>query len=231
VLCAGAMRTIVEAALPAFSAGEPRIEVGYTRSGLVRDRVSAGERFDVVITTRSALEPLLARGLIVPESAVALAHSGIGVAIRRGAARPQIDTVAAFTQMLRTARSIAYADPATGSPSGTYLVAMLDRLGMTAELAPKTRLAGAEGGHAVVVAELVARGDAEIAIQQISELLAVNSVELVGPLPEELQHLTTFSAGIGGHAGNPSAARQLLEFLSSSTVSPIIREQGMIPAA
>ncbi len=106
---------------------------------------------------------------------------------------------------------------------------MLDRLGMTDELAPKTTLAGAEGGHAVVVADLIARGDAEIAIQQISELLPVNGVELVGPLPEELQHLTTFAAGIGVHAGNPGAARRLLEFLSSTTVAPIIREQGMIP--
>lgn len=225
------MHTIVEAALPAFHAGGGApVEITYTRSGLVRDRVRNGERFDVVITTHSALAPLLAGGLVVPDSAQALAHSAIGVAVRAGAPHLPIDTVPAFVEMLRSAKSIAYADPATGSPSGTYLVEMLERLGMTAALGPKIRLAGAQGGRPVVVGDLVARGEAEIGIQQISELLPVDGVELVGPLPGELQHLTTFSAGIGVRASDVGAARRLVTFLASPAVAPIIRQKGMIPA-
>ncbi|MCC6776283.1 MAG: substrate-binding domain-containing protein [Hyphomicrobiales bacterium] len=231
VLCAGAMRPILEAALPAFHAkGQSPVTVEYTRSGLVGDRARAGEHFDVVITTRSALESLLVSGLAVAGSAVALGHSGIGVAVRAGAPHPRIDTVPAFVRMLKEARSIAYADPASGSPSGIYLIGMLERLGLAAEMAPKTRLAGAHGGHVVVVADMVAGGEAEVAVQQISELLPVAGVEVVGALPSELQHLTTFSAAVGARATDAETARRLVAFLASEAVAPILSEKGMIPA-
>jgi len=230
-LCAGAMSAIVRELVEGFrrTTGMPTA-VEFTRSGLVRDRVQSGERVDVVITTRSALAQLVELGKVLSDSVVAVAHSGIGIAVRTGAAKPDIDSTLAFTRTLHGATSIAYADPATGSPSGNYLVALFDRLGMSAELSPKTRLVGAAGGHAVVVCEMVAAGGAEIGIQQISEILPVSGVELVGPLPPELQHLTTFSAAVGADAEYPDAARRLIAFMSSAAAAPVIKAKGMEPA-
>ena len=150
VLCAGAMRPIMRDLAPAFEriTGQ-RISLAFTRSGLVRDRVRDGELADVVITTRAAIDHLVGLGKVIADSALPVAHSGIGVAIREGAARPDIGSAAAFQRALRDAKSIAYADPATGSPSGNYLVALFDRLGLSAELKPKTRLVGADGSEVV----------------------------------------------------------------------------------
>jgi molybdate transport system substrate-binding protein len=230
-LCAGAMHAIVEALAVSFQRTTGvRIASTFTRSGLVRDRVRDGEHVDVVITTAAAVDELARLGKILADSAAAVAHSGIGVAIRTGAAKPEIGSVTAFTSMLRNTASIAYADPLTGSPSGSYLVALFDRLGLSAELSPKTRLVGAAGGRAVVVCEIVAAGEAEIGIQQISEILPVPGVELVGPLPAEVQHMTTFSAAVATGASDPDTARRLVAFLSSAAAASVIRMHGMQPS-
>jgi len=207
-----------------------RISLEFSRSGVVRDRVQDGALVDVVITTRAAIEHLAGLGKVLSDSATAVAHSGIGVATRTGAAKPDIGSVAAFERTLRDARSIAYADPATGSPSGNYLVGLFDRLGLSAELKPKTRLIGSAGDHAVVVCDAVAKGDAEIGLQQISEILPVPGVALVGPLPPELQQMTTFSAAAGSTAKNLACARRLIAFLTSAAAAPVIMANGMQPA-
>ena len=231
MLCAGAMHGIIEGAVAAFRDDTGiATTVVLTRSGLVRDRIAAGETFDVVVTTDAAVARLAELHRVLARTAVAIARSGIGVAVRAGAAKPRIDTSTAFVEALRNARSIAYADPASGSPSGTYLVGLLARLGLAAELAPKTLLVAATGAHPVVVCDLVARGDAEIGIQQISEIVPVAGVELVGPLPEELQHVTTFSAAVGADTNRAEAAHRLVTFLSSPAAAPLIVANGMQPA-
>jgi molybdate transport system substrate-binding protein len=163
-------------------------------------------------------------------TAAAVARSAIGVAVRSGAAWPDIGSVDAFRLALRNARTIAIADPATGSPSGHHLARVLDRLGMTAELGARIKWVGGATGAVVVVGEVVARGEAEIGLQQIAEILAVPGIELVGALPAELQHLTVFSAAVAAAATDTPLARRLIDFLVSPAAAAVIKAKGMEPA-
>jgi molybdate transport system substrate-binding protein len=230
VLSAGAMAEIVRELGGAFErATAIKVSAQFTRSGVVKDRVASAEIFDVAITTHAATEQLAAGGYIVAGSAAVVARSGIGIAVRAGAPMPDLGSVEAFKQVLRRAQSIAYADPATGSPSANYLVGLLDRLGMTTELKSKTRLVGASGGHAVVVCDIVVRGEAEIGIQQISEIIPVAGVALAGPLPPDIQHMTVFSAAVVSQSRNPDVARQFIRYLVSDAARPAIAASGMEP--
>jgi len=228
VLCAGAMHTIMCDLAQRFrQATAIDVSLTFTRSGAVRDRVLAGATPDVVVTTLAAIVDLERQMKLAAGATAAVASSGIGVAVRAGAARPDISSVDAFIRLLRAAGSIAYADPATGSPSGNYLAPLFERLGLAAELTPKTRLIGAAGADAVVVCEAVARGEAEIGLQQIGEILPVAGVELLGPLPQYVQHVTVFSAGITIYARDERAARRLVGFVASDAAAPVIRAAGM----
>jgi molybdate transport system substrate-binding protein len=230
VLSAGAMSEIVRELADAFERTTAiKVSAQFTRSGVVKDRVANAESFDVAITTQAAIDELAAGRHIVAGSAAVVARSGIGIAVRAGAPMPDVGSVEAFKQLLRSARSIAYADPATGSPSANYLVGLLDRLGMTAELKSKTHLVGASGGHAVVVCDIVARGEADIGIQQISEIVPVAGVGLAGPLPPDIQHMTIFSAAVASHSRKPDLAHQFVRYLVSDAARPAIAAGGMEP--
>jgi molybdate transport system substrate-binding protein len=231
VLCAGAMSPIIGELAVAFEreAGKG-VTVAFDRSGVVRDRARRGEPADVVITTAAAIDTLIADGRVARDTAAVVARSAIGVAVRRGAARPDISSVVSFKRALLAAKSIAYADPASGSPSGNHLMKILDRLGIASEVARRARVIGAgAGGSVVVVCEAVANGDAEIGIQQIAEILPVEGVELAGPLPSELQQLTAFSAAVAASARHPDAARRFVAFITSPSVAGVIRAKGMEP--
>jgi molybdate transport system substrate-binding protein len=230
ILSSGAMREIVLDLGEAYRRGTGvKLSSEFTRSPLVRDRIRAGEAFDVVITTQSRIEALAKADKIIPSSAAALARSGIGVAVRVGQPKPDIGSVAAFVAALRAAKSIACADPAFGTASGLYLVELFDRLGLTAELQPKTRLVGAVEGSPVVVCAAVAKGEAELGIQQIAEIVAVPGTDLVGPLPPEIQHTTVFAAAVGSTAHNPAVARGFVAFLASEGAKPVLMAHGMDP--
>jgi molybdate transport system substrate-binding protein len=231
VLCAGAMSRIVGELGVAFERSTGiKVSAEFTRSGLVRDRVRSGEAVDVAITTQAAIEELAGQRQLLPDSTAELARSGIGIAVQAGRRKPEIGSTEAFKRSLCQAQSIAYADPATGSPSGTYLVGLFNRLGIATELQSKTRLMGAAGGHAVVVCEAVARGEAEIGIQQIAEIIPVAGVELVGPLPPSLQHMTVFSAAVTSKAGAAQSARRFVGFMTSKAANPVIAANGMEPS-
>jgi molybdate transport system substrate-binding protein len=147
---------------------------------------------------------------------------GIGVAVKEGAAAPDISTVDAFKRMLATAKSVAYIDPNSGGSSGIYFDKLLDRLGVGDQVRPKAKLKW--GGY---VAELVASGEAEIGVHQISEIVSVKGVVLVGPLPAEIQNATVYSAGIGAGAKDVPAAKALIEFLAGPASAAILRAKGM----
>lgn len=230
VLCAGAMHRIMNELVPAFEQMSGRkVAIKFASSGGVKSRVLDGESVDVVITTQAAIDHLAGNTKIAKDDIAVVAQSPIGVASRAGATKPDVGSVEAFKRSLLQARSIAYADPATGSPSANHLVKVLDRLGLAAALQPKTKLIGAAAGKVVVVCDTVATGEAEIGIQQISEILGVAGVELAGPLPYELQHMTAFSAAVGAHCRDVGIARSLIDFITSPAAAAVIRANGMVP--
>ncbi len=210
-------------------AGKPAV-IGYASSGRVKALVMEGEPADVVITTAAAIDHLGDHDKILAETATAVARSSIGVAARAGAARPDIGSVASFMRALREAKSIAIADPATGSPSGNHLVAVFDRLAMTAELRGKIRWVGGGAGGMVLVGDVVARGEAQIGLQQIAELRSVPGLDVVGALLPELQHVTVFSAAVVATATDVPMARRLVAFLASPEAAAVIAAKGMDPA-
>lgn len=228
ILCAGAMHPIIDELTGAIAriAGRP-VAVRYASSGGVKALVMEGEPADIVITTAAAIDELGRHDKILPLTAIAVARSSIGVAVRAGAARLDIGSVESFKRALRDAKSIAIADPATASPSGNHLIAVFDRLAMAAELQRKIRRIGGGAGGVVVVGEAVANGEAEIGLQQIAEILAVPGLDLVGPLPPELQHVTVFSAAVAAGAADLPSARRLVAFLASPEAAAVIRAKGM----
>lgn len=228
VCCAGALGGVLSDLAPRFEEhADCRISIEYERSGVVSARVLQGAIVDVVITTAAGIGDLALHRKVVPDSIAAVAGSRIGVAVRAGAIKPDIGSVAAFKAALLNAGSIAYADPATGSPSGNHFVQLLRRLGIAAEVAPKLRLIGPSEGSVVVVCEAVASGRAELGIQQISEIIAVPGVELIGPLPPELQQTTVFSVAVGSGARDPELARRFIAFLTSEASSATVTAKGM----
>jgi len=230
VACAGAMReSIVELAHAFTLTSGIDVSLKFDRSGAVKDRVLGGEVIDIVITTQAAVAELAQRHRIVPQSIEIVTHSRVGVAVKAGAARPDLGSAAAFCQMLLDAKSIACADPATGSPSGNHFVSLLRRLGIVAQVEPKLRLVGAGEGSVVVVCQAVADGHADIGIQQIAEILPVPGVDLAGPLPAELQQVTVFSAAVAASARQPELARRFIAFITSAAAAPVIMAHGMEP--
>jgi molybdate transport system substrate-binding protein len=231
ILCAGAMHPVLDELMGELGRlSGRRVVARFASSGGVKARVQDGEAADVVITTSAAIEELGRQGKVIPMSATAVARSAIGVAVRSGAARPDIGSVDAFRLALRQARSIAIADPATGSPSGNHLARVLDRLGMTPELGSRIVWVGGAAGGVVVVGDVVARGEADIGLQQIGEILAVPGIDLVGALPTALQHVTVFSAAVAATASDASLSRRVIDFLSSPTAASVINRKGMEPA-
>ena len=188
-------------------------------------RLARGEAADVLIMVGSALDDLIQQGKVVAASRIELANSPIGMVVKAGTPKPDISTVAALRQTLLSATSVAYSDSASGVYVGTELFA---RLGITDEMKGKAR-----GIPAEPVAGVVARGDAELGFQQISELLPVGGVEIVGQLPAEVQKITVFSAGIASGAAHPAEAKALIAFMQSPAARAVIVKSGLepIPAA
>ena len=186
-------------------------------------RVRRGEPVDVVILADFQLAELIAEGLVVASSRVDLAQSSIGMAVRKGAAKPDISSVEALKRALLAARSIAYSPQV----SGIYLTTELfPRLGIAEQMMNKgTRV---DVGR---VGTVVARGDAELGFQQISELLEVPGVDLVGPLPPEVQRVTLFSAGVVAASKHPEAARALVEYFRSPAGTAAIAKSGLEPVS
>jgi molybdate transport system substrate-binding protein len=190
-------------------------------SDSIPSRLQRGEPADVLILAAQALDELIRQGQAVPGSRVDLARSSIGVAVRAGAPKPDISSMDALKHTLLQAKSVGFSK----SASGVYIVQELfPRLGIAAQMAGKSKQV--ESGPVGVA---VARGEAEIGLQQISELLPVQGIDFVGPLPPQAQKVTVFSAGIAAHAQAPDAARALIQFLVSPAARPVIAKTGLEP--
>jgi molybdate transport system substrate-binding protein len=227
VLTAGAFKQVLLALLPDFErTSGHKVTVANDTVGALTKRIAGGETFDLAVLTPKAVDDLAKEGKFVAGSRVNLARVGVGVVVKDGTPKPDISSVAAFKQALLAAKSVAYIDPAAGGSSGIYVAGLLDKLGIAGEVKPKAKLI--PGG---AVAEHVAKGEAELGIHQISEILPVKGVTLVGPLPAEIQNYTVYAAGIGAHAKQSAAAKALLKTLTSPAAAEVLKSKGMEPAA
>jgi molybdate transport system substrate-binding protein len=175
--------------------------------------------------SRPVMDELEKKQRIVPGSVVDVAATAVAVAVRRGAARPDISSVAAFKRTLLNARSVVYADPAKGGASGVYFAEVLEHLGISEQMKPKAILV--PGAQA---AEVVAAGKAELGIGQSSEIVPVAGAELVGPFPADLGRLTVFSAGTGIASTSPKDAAALIRFLTAEPAARVFRAKGFVPS-
>jgi molybdate transport system substrate-binding protein len=185
----------------------------------VAKRVSAGETADLVFLPAPEIGQLITEGKLIGESRVVLATSGVGVAIRAGAPKIDASSSDGIRKAVLAAKTIAY----SGGPSGVHMAALIQKWG----IADKVKLAAVPTG--TPVGEVVARGDAEIGFQQVSELLPVKGIDYLGPLPADIQEVTVFAAALHKAAGPTDAARALLKFMTAPEAIPVIRKAGMEP--
>jgi molybdate transport system substrate-binding protein len=223
VMCSNSMRAVMDRLIPEFErTSGSKVEITYDPAKRMMSRIRAGEAADVVIIGSGAIDELAQEGLIVADTRVVLARSSIGMAVAAGAMKPDIGSVEAFKAALLKARSIAYT---IEGASGMHFAELIEKMGIAEAVKAKARRQ--PGG---LVGELVARGEAEAAIQQISELMAVPGIQLVGPIPRELQKITVVSGGVFRNTRLSDAARALLAFLSSRPARAVIQEKGLEPA-
>ncbi len=222
LLTAGAFKSVALEIVPEFEKRTGhKVTIDNDTAGGLSKRVAAGEYFDVVVMPPLGLGPFLG-GKLVESSAKSLARAGIGVAVKEGAAKPDISSVDAFKKTLLAARSIAYIDPASGGSSGIYLAKLFEKMGIAEQLKSKTVLV--KGG---LVAEKVASGEAEIGMQQASELLAVPGAVLVGPIPLDVQNYTIYSGAVSTASRNRAAADELLLALADPKNLPLLKKKGL----
>jgi molybdate transport system substrate-binding protein len=227
VLSSGSMKAAFSQLLPDFqkSSGNTAT-IEYGPAGAIVGRIQKSDAADVVIVSRSQLQKLESNGKVVPGSLVA--GIALGVAVRKGAPKPDIGNVEAFKRALLAARSIAYRDPITGSTSGTYTAGLLERLGLAQDLKPKLRLDRSEGDVPENVFLGVAKGEVEMQIGQITEIVISPGVDLAGPLPAEIQNTTVMAAGVVTTSKAPDAARALIGFISSPAAAAVLKASGFV---
>jgi molybdate transport system substrate-binding protein len=232
VLSAGAMRAVLEQLAPAFekSSGH-KLVIEYATAGKVDEKVAADEAIDVVILTKPRADKLVRTAKLVGGTATELARVPIGLAVKKGAPHPDISSVDAVKRTLLNAKSVAYVDPASGGTSGIFLAQAFEKLGIAAELKPKLHPVSSTAGQSSPrVGEVVARGEAEIGMQPISELMEVEGIEIDGPLPAELQSPDlAYVAGSPAVSEQPLPAKALIDFLAAPAAAPVYKTKGMEP--
>jgi molybdate transport system substrate-binding protein len=220
ILSGGAMRPLLAEAVPQFERAHGiKADVRLALTSVLAKEIEQGAVFDLALLPRGELDALAAMAAIAPGTQTDIARSAVGLAVRQGAAKPDISSVEALQRALVAARSIAYSD----GPSGAYVAGLLQRLGIAEAMQPKIKLTSGP------VAELVANGEAELGMQQIVAILPVKGADLVGPLPSELQNVIVYAAGIAAAAQNPDGAAAFIGFMTMPQAVRIIRAKGLEP--
>ena len=228
LFCTTALNKAMEELAPAFErANGHKLAMTFASAASLAKRVAEGEAADVAIVSAPAVDDLIKQGRMAPGGRVDIAKSGMGVAVRAGAAKPDISSPEAFKRTLLSTKAIAASNPAGGGASGTHFAAVLERLGIADAVKSKLKYSG--GGLGGLAGTLVANGEAEIGVQQISELMAAGGVDIVGPLPAELQNTTQFSAGIPVNAKAPDAGKALIAFLTTPAARNVLKIKGLEP--
>jgi molybdate transport system substrate-binding protein len=229
VLATTAMKTSFDELAAQFErTSGHRLDLTFGPSLQLEKRLGDGEGADVAIVSAAGIDDLVARGKIVPGSVTPIAGSALGVAVPRNAPKPDLSSADAFKRALLAAKSVAVSKPVGGGQSGVHMAKVFGRLGIAEQMAAKAKYG--QGGPAGLVGLIVERGEAEIGVQQIAELLAVPGVDFVGPLPAELQSVTPFVAAIPSAAKNADAGRALIAFLTTPEAKRVIKAKGLEPA-
>jgi molybdate transport system substrate-binding protein len=223
VLSAGAYQEVLMGLLPEFEKQTGNhVVVEVATAGALAKQIQDGAKFDVVLASDAVIDTLGGAGKIARDSRTQLARVGIGVCVKAGAPAPDISTVESFKRALLAAKTVGYVDPASGGTSGIYLEQLFVKLGIADQIRPKAKKK--QGGR---VADLVISGEAELGIQQISELASIKGVTLLGGLPPEIQAYTVYAGGASSQSSNPAAARSLLNWLSGPKSAPVLKQNGM----
>jgi len=224
VISSNALKTTLEQLAPAFEkATEHKLAFTWGAAVPLKADNEKGATFDVAVLTTAGIDDLIRQGKLVAATRAALANSGAGVAVHKGAFKPDITTVEAFKNALLSAKSVAYVEQ---GGTGIYLKALLARLGIADALKAKLKLLPPENP----AANAVANGEAEIGMTQISEILPYAGAELVGPFPAEIQLTTSFAAAVGTSARQPEAANALIKFLTAPSAAEVFKAKGLDPA-
>jgi len=223
VISAGAMRSIVTELAAAFEKETGHtVKLTFGTVGVIKAKLAEATPVDVVIMTDEAMRDMTRQGAVVEGSWTAIGRTGIGVAVRDGAPKPDIGSPEALKQTLLSTKSLVYVDPAQGGTSGIHFAGVLQKLGIADAVKPKTTLV--PGGYP---AELVARGDVELVVHQISEIIPVKGVTLVGPLPKELQKTTVYAAGVTVGSASRTTAGAFVAFLARPDFKPKLAAAGL----
>ncbi|MGQ3299718.1 substrate-binding domain-containing protein [Reyranella sp.] len=219
-----AVQGVVEPLISAFEQAHGcRLDVTWATAPLLLKRLQAGETADALILNRAVTDTLLAAGGIVAGSDVVIASSATAIAVKAGTTKPDISTPEALERTLLEARSISYTDPAAGGASGIYFARLLERMGIAQEINAKTKFPPPSGYSAMFLAS----GEADLAVQQVPELLHVPGIEIVGPLPGDLHMVTVFVAGVPTDSAQPALARALIESLRTPEAKALFRAKGL----
>jgi molybdate transport system substrate-binding protein len=220
ILCTLGLRGLLDEITPALDGRGLYFVASYGATNVLIPKIGAGETADVAILTDAGIEGLIEHGTLAAGSRRDLARSAIGIAVKAGAPKPDIRTVDSFKQTLLAARSIAFS---RSGASGIHFANLISQLGIADEVARKARIFDG------VVGTLAARGEVEIAVQQVSELKLVGGIDIVGPLPDALQKVIVFSAGVFATSARPAAAGLFIEALRTPDVAAVMRNQGLEP--
>ena len=222
VLSSNGVHPVMAEMVPEFErATGHKVSISYDTTNMLLGQIKAGEPADLTILTRPVIEDLIKQGKIIAGSGRVLSSSGVGVAVRAGLLKPDISTVEAFKRAILEAKSVAFTK--TGA-SGIHFAKVAELLGIADQINAKAKIPS--GG---MVGELVASGEAEMAVQQIPELMSVPGIQVVGPLPPELQVITVLSAGVLTGSRQPEAAKALIDFLKTPAAARVFKAKGMDP--
>ncbi len=226
VLCTRALTDAMAEIGPKFERKTGhKLALSFGTSASIERQVDAGEPSDVLVLTGPGIERLMSEGMVVAGTRADVAATEVALAMKAGAARPDISTTDAFKQTLLDARMIAYAPPESGSASGIQFSRVIERLGISEAIKPRVTLVRPPRWSG----ELVANGEAEIAVQMSSEFHTIKGVEIVGPLPPEFRSKTVFSTGIAKPVQDHDAAKAFTAFLTSSEAADVIHSKGLEP--
>jgi molybdate transport system substrate-binding protein len=229
ILSTTAMKTVFDELTPAIEqASGTRVSITLGPSMQIEKRIDEGEAADIAIVSGGGARGLVERGRIITGSVVPIANSPIGVAVPKGAQRPDLSSVEGFKAALLAAKTVAMSKPVGGGQSGAHMAKVLAQLGIAEVMAAKSKYgAGGAGGLAGLV---VLRGEADLGIQQMAELMAVDGIDVVGPLPAEIQMVTPFVAGIPANASHADAAKAVIDLLTTPEARRVLKAKGLDPA-